>query len=249
MKPETAQKILEETKRNFDKIAEEFSESRKQRWEIMKVFTDYVKEGDKVLDVGCGNGRLFELFKDRQIEYTGVDNSEKLIEIAKKNFQFPISNFQTNSKFKFLVADALDLSFFKDEEFDSVFMIAVLPHIPSKELQMKAINEAYRVLKIDGWLFITCWNLLQPKLFFENFIQRFKNPKLYQRLSWRDFFIPWHSKNGEIIAQRFYHLFTKRELKKILKFVGFKVLEIYYEKRGKKSNWLKGANLVALAKK
>jgi len=237
MKLEKAQKILEETKRNFDKIAEKFSESRKKSWEIMKIFINDIKEKEKVLDIGCGNGRLYELLKEKEVEYIGIDNSEKLIEIAREKFSKP----------KFIVVDALNLPF-KDEEFDHVFMIAVLPHIPSKELQLKVLKNAYRVLKKNGSLFLTCWNLFQPKLFFANLIRRFKNPKLYQGFSLKDFLIPWQMKTGEKI-QRFYYAFTKNELKKLLQKSGFKIEKIFYEYKGEKSNWLKGFNLVAIARK
>ncbi len=242
MKPETVKKILDETKKNFDKIAEEFSRTREKHWEIMKSFLAYIKEGDKILDIGCGNGRLYDLIREKNVEYIGVDNSEKLIEIAKK--RFPVSNFQPQ---KFIVADALALPF-QNEEFNNVFMIAFLPHLPSRELQEKAIYEAYRVLKKEGNIFITCWNLFQPKLFFKNLIYRLKNQKLYRDLSFKDYFIPWHLSSGEII-QRFYHAFTKKELRKILEKIGFKIKDIYYEYKGKKSNWLKGLNLVVIAKK
>lgn len=244
MKLEIAQKILEETKRNFDQIAEEFSATRRWPWEILKNFINYLKEGDKILDIGCGNGRLYELLKDKQIEYIGIDNSQKLIEIAKKRFQVPSSKLQV----KFLVTDALDLPF-KENEFDAVFMIAVLPHIPLKELQIKVLKEAWRVLKIDGYFFITCWNFLQPKLFFRNFLNRIKNPKLYQGFGFKDFLTPWKTREGKTIF-RFYHaFFGKKELKNLLKKTGFEVKEIYYEKKGEKSNWLRGYNLVAIAKK
>lgn len=248
MKKEIAKKILEETKRNFNKIAEEFSETRFEIWPIIKVFTDYIKKGDKILDIGCGNGRLYRLFQEKQIniEYVGIDNSQKLIEIAKKNFQFSISESQI-SRPQFIMANALNLPF-KDNEFDKVFMIAVLPHLPLREWQKKVLENTYRVLKKDGYLFITCWNLWQPKLFWRNFINRIKNQKLYQGLGWRDFFIPWHLQSGEIIW-RFYHAFTKKELKKLLGKTGFKVEKIYYEDKGQKSNWLKGFNLVVVAKK
>jgi len=244
MRQEIAQKILEETKRNFNKIAEEFSFSRRWPWEILKKFTNYLQEGEKVLDIGCGNGRLYELLKDKNIEYIGIDNSEKLIELAKRRFKIQDSR----SKPVFLMADALNLPF-QDNEFGAVFMIAVLPHIPSKELQIKALKEANRTLKPGGYFFITCWNLLQPKLFLKNFFNRIKNPKLYQGLGFQDFLMPWKTKERKTVF-RFYHaFFSKNELKNLLKESGFEIKEIYYEKYGQKTNWLKGFNLIAIATK
>lgn len=279
MNLETAQKILEQTKNGYNKIAEHFSATRVWPWKVMDSFFSYLKVGERVLDIGCGNGRLMEVLKNKSIDYVGIDNSEKLIEMAEKKFgimnkelgimkqKMDSSFIIHHSKFNFLIADALDLPF-PNEEFDAVFMVAVLPHIPSEELQIKALENAYRVLKSgpdvslisknkevgiptlrrDGYLFITCWNLWQPKYFFANLKNRLKNPKLYQGFDWNDFLISWKSSEREILSQRFYHVFTKKELKKLLERAGFKIEKIFYEYKGEKSNWLKGFNLVAVAR-
>ncbi|MFH1192254.1 MAG: class I SAM-dependent methyltransferase [bacterium] len=42
----------------------------------------YVKNGMKILDIGCGNGRLLQALENRGIEYVGVDNSRNLISIC-----------------------------------------------------------------------------------------------------------------------------------------------------------------------
>lgn len=257
MNQETAQKILKQTKNGYNQIADLFSVTRVWPWKVMDSFFSYLKVGERVLDIGCGNGRLYQAIKDRNINYVGIDNSEKLVERAIDKFQIPKSKFQINSnppaggpntKPEFLVADALELPF-QGEEFDHIFMMAVLPHIPSDELQIKALENAYRVLKPGGFLFTTCWNFWQPKMFWKNFKNRIKNKNNYQGLGWQDFLIPWKSSFGEILSQRFYHTFTKKELKKLLEKAGFKIKKIFYEYKGEKSNWLKGFNLVVIAKK
>lgn len=65
MKTETAQKILEKTKRDYEQLAEEFSNTRANLWFELQELAKYVKGGDKILDLGCGNGRLYELFSGR----------------------------------------------------------------------------------------------------------------------------------------------------------------------------------------
>jgi ubiquinone/menaquinone biosynthesis C-methylase UbiE len=238
MKLEAAKKILEETKAGYNQIAEHFSVTRIWPWKVMESFFSYLKPDHKILDIGCGNGRLYEAIKDKKIEYAGIDNSEQLIEKAREKHQSVV----------FQIADALSLPF-EDGKFDHVFMMAVLPHIPSPELQLGALKNAYRILKPGGYLFITCWNLWQPKILWKNFKNRIKNPRLYRGLGWQDFLITWRNSQRNILSQRFYHAFTKKELNKILEKAGFKVEQIYYEYKGEKSNWLKGFNLVAIAKK
>jgi len=78
-----AQYLLYKTRENYDLIAEPFSGTRQFIWEDLKPLAEYVKDGDKVLDVGCGNGRLLELFQGKNADYIGVDSSEELIKIAK----------------------------------------------------------------------------------------------------------------------------------------------------------------------
>jgi len=117
-------------------IAEDFSRTRRYLWPDFQSLAEYIKPQDKVLDLGCGNGRLIELLGDKEIDYLGVDNVQNFIEIAKK--KYPAYSFQ--------VADALSLPF-ADNSFDKVCSIAVLHHIPSEELRLKFLEEA-KTLKI-----------------------------------------------------------------------------------------------------
>ena len=110
-----AKKLLEKTRQDYNLIAEDFSRTRSQVWEELKFLENYANENEKILDLGCGNGRLYELFREKTVDYYGVDFSEGLIEIARKRYP----------QFKFQVADAFNLPFSADF-FDKVFNIAVL---------------------------------------------------------------------------------------------------------------------------
>jgi len=46
-----------------------------------------MKPDDTLLDIACGNGALAHLFFDACAEYLGVDLSEHLISVARKNFE------------------------------------------------------------------------------------------------------------------------------------------------------------------
>ena len=84
MKKETAQAILKLSQEEYDEFASEFSASRQIFWDELQFLKEHVHKKDRVLDIGCGNGRLIDLFENENINYTGVDFSKKLIEIAKK---------------------------------------------------------------------------------------------------------------------------------------------------------------------
>jgi ubiquinone/menaquinone biosynthesis C-methylase UbiE len=220
---EYAKFILEKTKENYNLIAKEFSATRKEIWEELKFLFNDLKEGEKVLDLGCGDGRWYKVFKDKKVDYFGIDNSEKLIEIAKENFP----------EAKFFVGDALNLPF-PDNFFDRVYSIAVLHHIPSEVLRMKFLNEAKRVLKPQGKLVLTVWRFVQKDEIFR--LVKYIILKILgiSKLDFKDVFEPWGKK-----VMRYYHCFSKRELENLVKEVGFEILEsgVVKNKRGNRQNY------------
>jgi tRNA (uracil-5-)-methyltransferase TRM9 len=215
--------ILEKTKENYNLIAKEFSATRKEIWEELKFLFEDLKEGEKVLDLGCGNGRWYRVFKEKRVNYFGIDNSEKLIEIAKENFP----------EAKFFVGDALNLPF-QDNFFDRVYSIALLHHIPSEDFRIKVLKEVKRVLKPGGILILTCWKIHQWREIFA--LLKYTLLKLIGRskLDFKDFFVPWGKK-----MLRYYHFFTQRELKNLLRKVGFEILKsgVVKNKRGNRQNY------------
>ena len=215
--------ILEKTKENYNLIAREFSATRREIWEELKFLFEGLKEGEKVLDLGCGNGRWSKVFKKKKVDYFGIDNSERLIEIAKENFP----------EAKFLVGDALNLPF-PDDFFDEVYSIALLHHIPSEDFRIKVLKEAKRVLKPGGILILTCWKIHQWREIFA--LLKYTLLKLIGRskLDFKDFFVPWGKK-----MLRYYHFFTQRELENLLRKVGFEILEsgVVKNKRENRQNY------------
>jgi len=161
---------------DYNLIAEDFSRTRAYPWpETAFLFKDTRPE-EKVLDLGCGNGRYFQFLKNT--DYTGIDKSEKLIQIAKKKYP----------KGRFEVGDALDLKL-KDSLFDKVYSIAVLHHIPSLGLRAGFLEEAKRVLKPNGKIVVTVWKFSGLKYFFvKNFLKPWmvENSRYYHVFSQRE---------------------------------------------------------------
>ena len=210
MDKEYAKYLLDKTRQDYDIIAEDFSNTRQKIWPEMQFLLDkYLVLGEKVLDLGCGNGRYFEYLKGKKVNYFGIDNSEKLIEIAKS--KYPEGNFQ--------VAGALSLPF-SNNFFDKIFSIAVLHHIPSKKLQLQFLKEAKRVLKPGGILVLTVWNFRELEEFFLIFKSTILKLLGLSKLDFGDFLEPWGKK-----TKRYYHYFLKKELIDLVKKSGFKIRE------------------------
>jgi len=216
-----ARYLLRKTKKDYNLIAQDFSITREKEWKELEFLKDLVKEGEKILDIGCGNGRLLKFFH-KNIRYFGVDFSENLIEIAKG--KYPQANF--------LVANVLNLPF-KDNFFDKVFSIATLHHIPSEKFRLLALKEIKRVLKDGGELILTVWNLrgqikYMPLILKNNLLKIFSKTKL----DFFDIMVPWFQKTN-----RYYHCFSRGEIKNLVDRAGFQIKEITFLKRnGKKLN-------------
>lgn len=224
--------LLEEIKNSYNKISDNFNITRKYSWEefneFKKYFSKIKNKKIKILDIGCGNGRLINFLDELNLnyEYFGIDNSVEQIKNAKKNF---INKKNIN----FLEADILNIPF-NNNEFDFIFCIAIFHHLPSIENKNNALRETRRVLKNGGLIFMTNWNLFQKK-YLVNTLRHFKHN-----------FIPWKNNNGEVLANRYYYAFTKKELENIFEKNNFEILENNFSES---KNFFKAKNIVSILKK
>lgn len=191
--------ILKKIKKDYSLIAEDFDETRSTGWPEFEEFSKLLapaKNKIKLLDIGCGNGRLIDFLNKKQlpVDYLGVDNNKSLLKIAKK--KHPSQRFRYGDMLKIPCLPGA---------FDCAFCIAVLHHLPTKKLRIKALKQIKKILKPKGALFITVWNLRQKKY------KKYIDPKT------RYAFIPW----SEQKLRRFYYAFTKQELLQLLKEAGF----------------------------
>lgn len=99
-------------------------------WDFMNV--------EKILDVGCGNGRaLVQAYKRGAEHLAGLDISKKMIAEAKKNI--PEADLKNGS--------AINMRSWKDDTFSHVMSVEALYYVDEP---MDAIKEIRRVLKPDG---------------------------------------------------------------------------------------------------
>ncbi|MFH0740132.1 MAG: methyltransferase domain-containing protein [bacterium] len=209
MNKQTAQSILNKVRDDYNHIAPDFANTRVNIWPEIAVLFDYIRKGDKVLDLGCGNGRFINIIKEKGGEYFGTDVSENLINIAKQNY--PNENFQTT--------EALKLPF-SNNYFDIIYSIAVLHHIPSNNFRLEFLQEAKRVLKAGGIFVLTVW---KPKDKQEKDLAiKFLLRKIFglSKLDFKDVVEPWFGNNK---GERYFHCFNKTELTKLVRQAGFEV--------------------------
>jgi len=231
MKSSVAKRILNKGKEDFNEIAEKFAQTRRKVQPEILFLKDYIKEGDKVLDIGCGSGRFYDFFQEKKVDYFGIDFSKKLIDIAKRKYlphSLEEEKFSDKPLPTFIKVDALDLPF-EDNFFDKIFSIAVFHHIPSKEKRIDFLREMKRVLRRGGEVHLTVWNLWTKRYFFKIIKANIKKFFFRNELDYCDIFIPFDKR-----INRYYHCFCKGELKKLFLEAGFKVKEVRNLRRNKK---------------
>ncbi|MCZ2846010.1 MAG: class I SAM-dependent methyltransferase [Candidatus Bathyarchaeota archaeon] len=227
MDPKFADHIIAKTQRDYNEIAKAFARTREEVWPEIWFFKDFVEPEEKVLDIGCGSGRLYKLFRGKNVEYFGIDFAEKLIDFARKQYVLPKEN-QEGIRPVFLTVNALKLPF-EDNFFDKVFSIAVFHHVPSHEKRILFLKEARRVLKPKGELFLTVWNLWQLKYFTP--ILKWTAKKLFNltKLDFFDILVPFHG------VQRYHHCFRRGELASLARRAYFNDVKVRYLKRDNKN--------------
>lgn len=101
---------------------------------------------ERVLDLGCGNGRHVIFFAKQGFDVSGVDISDDALTICKEWLQS-----------EGLVADlrctSVEALPYLEDEFDVVVTVGVLDHV-RKDVALRAMREVSRVLRDGGLLHI-----------------------------------------------------------------------------------------------
>lgn len=135
------------------------------RWSrrLAEPFLDFagVRDGEDVLDVGCGNGSLTFAVVDRSkpSSIVGLDRTAAFVDYAKAR--------STNPAIEFQIGDACALPF-SDASFDRVLSLLVLHFIPETEA---AIREFRRVARPGATVAAAVWDgrggFVAQRMFFD----------------------------------------------------------------------------------
>jgi SAM-dependent methyltransferase len=195
----------------YSKHNESFDKSRKDNfWKGFENVKKYLKNDQKILDLGCGNGRFLEFLRQNQtkFDYLGVDNSSDFITKNTQNYQ----------NYEFIEMDIVSDLGQIINKYDLVTLFGVTHHIPSYEYRMEWFHKLGEILNIDGVLVLSFWEF--------NFAKADKDfkPNFYQ-IEKNDYFLGW---KGDFSSHRYCHYFDQEEIEEIKKILSnFRVLEEY----------------------
>ncbi len=128
--------------------------------------------GKKMLEVGCGAGRMTRLFATRFARVVALDISSEML----KRGQGYLQGFKN---IDWVLGDGSDLSAVEDQSVQFVFCYLVLQHLPTKALALHYMTEMLRTLQ-PGGLFLFQFNG-----------NKLPTMNLKGRLTWRAIDILW----------------------------------------------------------
>jgi SAM-dependent methyltransferase len=134
----------EESRQFFNSMAVQNKPSPGQTWKALCHGLINLIQGRRIVDLGCGNGRLAILLEQAGNRVTGVDNSEEQIRLAEGNAQA----FAARPVFLRAPMEATGLP---EGGFDAVILSQSLHHAAKPQ---EAIAESYRLLARGGRLLV-----------------------------------------------------------------------------------------------
>ena len=153
-------------KDQYSIIASDFSKSRYKKWDCVNDFLSNIDKTDKILELGCGNGKNIYDIKDQSI---GVDICPEFCKICR------------DKGINVIESNILNVDF-PEESFDYILCIAVIHHIKEEADKIKLLNIIKKILKTNGKALITGWTTqesMRNLVHGDNIIKFGKNERYY----------------------------------------------------------------------
>ena len=115
----------------------------------------YVRPDDRVLDVGCGMGRVMRPLAPYCREISGIDVSPRMVKLARE-FLRGVPNASVHH------TNGVDLSLFASSTFEVAYVVYVLQHL-EREHAVRYVCEMSRLLVPGGTLICEVPNLAFPR--------------------------------------------------------------------------------------
>lgn len=141
--------------------------------ELYPIIYNYLQDGDNVLDIGCGFGKISLELASLGYLVTGIDINPEAVKLSKAAANNLELDRKIEGRAEFQVGNASFLPFHRSS-FNFVVMQAFLTSVPDPQERARIIQEAFRVLKPEGYLYLVefsqNWHL---KLYRKRYLQDF----------------------------------------------------------------------------
>jgi tRNA (uracil-5-)-methyltransferase TRM9 len=232
MDGETIERLLALNREFYITFAQAFATSRPVSDPALTCILPHIPHGARVLDVGCGNGRL-ALLLDRKrpgATYVGVDAVLELIEMACVQ-----ADQLKNIPAEFHVADVAQpgwggvllgalASSSLGTSFDCAVALAVLHHVPGFDLRVQVLREVASLLEPGGRLILSTWQFLDSPRMRRKVVDWMEVDIAEEALEPGDYLLDW-KRGGR--GLRYCHLVDEAEVERLAAQSGFRVRETF----------------------
>ncbi|WP_410509185.1 class I SAM-dependent methyltransferase [Methanosarcina hadiensis] len=206
--------------------------------ELYPVIHSYLRESSRILDIGCGFGKVSLELASYGYPVTGIDVNVEAIRLSEAAAKDLDVNAKTKGKAEFVAGNASHLPF-QESSFDLAVMQAILTTVMNPQERLRAVQEAFKILKSGGYLYLVefgqNWHL---QLYRKRYVQDFQVTKE------EGSFLALNPETGEV--EFIAHHFTEKELVFLLVDSGFEIDYFRIEElRTKNGNKILGFVIVA----
>jgi len=220
MSKKIARELMALNLRFYTTFASFFAASRSVSDPALSCILPYISERVRVLDVGCGHGRLALLLDQKRPDstYLGIDFVPEFVKLAHAQTEHLL-----NIAAKFLVLDITHSGWGKslgETPFDCGVMLAVLHHLPGFDFRARLLREVASLLSFNGSLVLSTWQFLNNVRMQKKIINWKEVGIDEEKLEPGDYLLSW--KRGGV-GQRYCHLVDKAELTRLAKKAGLSI--------------------------
>ena len=123
----------------------------------VKYIEKYLNNEMRIIEIGAGTGRYSHYFAQKGFSVEAVELIEHNIEVFK-------TKTLPDEKVSIKQGNALDLSEYPNNSYDVTLLLGPMYHLYTVEDQKKALSEAIRITKPNGYIFVA-YCMLDPAIY------------------------------------------------------------------------------------
>jgi 2-polyprenyl-3-methyl-5-hydroxy-6-metoxy-1,4-benzoquinol methylase len=225
MDASTVETLLRLNRTFYGSFAQQFAQSRTPNQPGWRRLLSFLPHSGRLLDVGCGHGRLARLLdqEGRRVAYVGVDSSPQLLAIARSDvaaLAIRTAFVQTD------VTVAGWVGQLPAGPFDAIVALAVLHHIPGWQGRRNLLAQLAGLLTAEGVLALSTWQFMNEARLRRKIVPWSAAGLTPEQVEAGDTLLDWQRGGAGL---RYCHLVDEMELAALASQSGLDVQAMFYD--------------------